>query len=47
VASAHEGPYLEACGTLENVPWPCTHHESFYDRTGDEITLDEVERIAI
>jgi hypothetical protein len=28
-------------------PWPRTHHESFYDRTGDEITLDEVERNTI
>jgi hypothetical protein len=38
--------YLEAGGTLENA------HESprttkLYDRTGDQITLDEVERIMI
>jgi hypothetical protein len=38
--------YLENGGTLEHA------HESpkttkFYDRTSDQITLDEVERIAI
>ena len=43
--------YLEAGGTLENAQ-AMTAHESprttkLYDRTGDEITLDEVERIAI
>ncbi len=42
--------YLEAGGTLENAQVmaaresPCT--TKLYDRTGDEITLDEVERIA-
>jgi len=41
--------YLEAGGTLENA---LAAHESprttkLYDRTGDEITLDEVERITI
>ena len=43
--------YLEAGGTLENAQ-PMAAHESprttkLYDRTGDEITLDEVERIGI
>ena len=43
--------YLEAGGTLEN-PQGMAAHESprttkLYDRTGDEITLDEVERITI
>jgi site-specific recombinase XerC len=43
--------YLEAGGTLEN-PQAMAAHESprttkLYDRTGDEITLDEVERITI
>ena len=43
--------YLEAGGTLENAQ-AMTAHESprttkLYDRTGDEITLDEVERITI
>ena len=37
-------PYLEAGGTLENA---MAAHEKFYDRTVDEITLDEVERITI
>jgi integrase len=42
--------YLEAGGTLENAQ--VMAHESprttkLYDRTGDEITLDEVERITI
>ena len=40
---------MEAGGTLEN-PQAMAAHESprttkLYDRTGDEITLDEVERI--
>jgi len=43
--------YLEAGGTLENAQ-AMTAHESPrttkpYDRNGDEITLDEVERISI
>jgi integrase len=43
--------YLEAGGTLEN-PQAMAAHESprttkLYDRTGDEVTLDEVERITI
>jgi integrase/recombinase XerD len=43
--------YLEAGGTLEN-PQAMAAHESprttkLYDRTGDESTLDKVERIAI
>jgi integrase/recombinase XerD len=41
--------YLEAGGTLDQL---MAAHESprttkLYDRTGDEITLDEVERIMI
>ena len=43
--------YLEAGGTLENAQAMAAHESSrttkLYDRTGDEITLDEVERIAI
>ena len=43
--------YLGAGGTLENAQ-AVTAHESprttkLYDRTGDEITLDEVEPITI
>ena len=43
--------YLENGGTIEN-PQAIAAHESprttkLYDRTGDEITLDEVERISI
>jgi len=43
--------YLDNGGTLENAQ-PMAAHESprttkLYDRTGDDITLDEVERIAI
>jgi integrase/recombinase XerD len=41
--------YLETGGTLE-MPrtWPRTPRTTeFYDRTGDEITLDEAERTAI
>ena len=43
--------YLENGGTLENAQ-PMAAHESprttkLYDRTGDEITLDEVERITV
>jgi hypothetical protein len=43
--------YLEAGGTLE-IAQAVAPHESprttkLYDRTGDEITLDEVERITI
>jgi site-specific recombinase XerD len=43
--------YLEAGGTLENAQAMAAHESPRttkpYDRTGDEITLDEVERIAI
>jgi integrase len=43
--------YLEAGGTLKNAQ-AMTAHESprttrLYDRSGDQITLDEVERITI
>jgi integrase len=43
--------YLEAGGTLENAQAMAAHESpratKLYDRTGDEIALDEVERIAI
>jgi hypothetical protein len=43
--------YLEAGGTLENAQAMAAHESprttKLYDCTGDEITLDEVERIAI
>jgi integrase/recombinase XerD len=43
--------YLEAGGTLENAQAMAAHESprttKLYDRTGDEITLDEVERIVI
>ncbi len=43
--------YLEASGTLENALAMAAHESprttKLYDRTGDEITLDEVERITI
>jgi site-specific recombinase XerD len=43
--------YLEAGGTLENAQAMAAHESprttKLYDRTGDEITLDEVERISI
>jgi site-specific recombinase XerD len=43
--------YLEAGGTLENAQAMAVHESpcttKLYDRTGDEITLDEVKRIAI
>jgi site-specific recombinase XerD len=43
--------YLEAGGTLENAQAMAAHESprttKLYDRTGDEITLDEVERIII
>jgi integrase len=43
--------YLEAGGTLENAQLTAAHESprttKLYDRTGDEITLDEVERISI
>jgi site-specific recombinase XerC len=43
--------YLEAGGTLENAQAIAVHESprttKLYDRTGDEITLDEVERITI
>ena len=44
-------PYLEAGGTLENAQAMAAHESprttKLYDRTGDKITLDEVERITI
>ncbi|MGD0103131.1 MAG: tyrosine-type recombinase/integrase [Rhodopila sp.] len=43
--------YLEAGGTLEKAQAMAAHESprttKLYDRTGDEITLDEVERITI
>jgi integrase len=43
--------YLEAGGTLENAQAMAAHESprttKLYDRTGDVITLDEVERITI
>jgi integrase/recombinase XerD len=43
--------YLEAGGSLENAQAMAAHESprttKLYDRTGDEITLDEVERIQI
>ena len=43
--------YLDAGGTLENAQLMAAHESprttKLYDRTGDEITLDEVERIRI
>jgi len=43
--------YLEAGGTLENAQLMAAHESprttKLYDRTSDEITLDEVERITI
>jgi integrase len=43
--------YLENGGTIENAQMIAAHESprttKLYDRTGDEITLDEVERIAI
>jgi len=43
--------YLEAGGTLENAQAMAAHESprttKLYDRTGDEITRDEVERINI
>ena len=42
--------YLEAGGTLEKAQEMAAHESprtKLYDRTGDEITLDEVERITI
>ena len=43
--------YLEAGGTLENAQAMAAHESprttKLYDRTGDEIMLDEVERISI
>jgi integrase/recombinase XerD len=44
-------PYLENGGTIENAQLIAAHESprttKLYDRTGDEITLDEVERISI
>src|SRR5437016_511592 len=43
--------YLEAGGTIENAQAIAAHESprttKLYDRTSDEITLDEVERITI
>ena len=43
--------YLENGGTIENAQAIAAHESprttKLYDRTGDEITLDEVERISI
>jgi integrase/recombinase XerD len=43
--------YLNAGGTLEKAQAMAAHESprttKLYDRTGDEITLDEVERISI
>ena len=43
--------YLDAGGTIENAQAIAAHESprttKLYDRTGDEITLDEVERIVI
>jgi integrase len=43
--------YLEAGGTLENAQAIAAHESprttKLYDRTGDEITLDEVKRITV
>lgn len=43
--------YLEAGGSIENAQAIAAHESprttKLYDRTSDEITLDEVERIAI
>jgi integrase len=43
--------YLEAGGTLENAQAMAAHESprttKLYDRSGDEITLEEAERIAI
>jgi integrase/recombinase XerD len=43
--------YMDAGGTLENAQRMAAHESprttKLYDRTGDEITLDEVERIRI
>jgi integrase/recombinase XerD len=43
--------YLEAGGTLENAQAIAAHESprttKLYDRTGDQITLEEVERIKI
>jgi len=43
--------YLEGGGTLENAQDMAAHESprttKLYDRSGDEMTLDEVERIGI
>ena len=43
--------YMDAGGTLENAQRMAAHESprttKLYDRTGDAITLDEVERIRI
>lgn len=44
-------PYLKNGGTLENAraiaAHECSQTTRLYDRTGDRITLDEVERVVI
>jgi hypothetical protein len=51
VSGSRDYPYLEVGGTLETAQAMAAHESprttEIYDRTGDEITLDEVERIAI
>jgi hypothetical protein len=48
---AGQGFCARAGGTLENAQAMAAHESprttKLYDRTGDEITLDEVERITI
>ena len=43
--------YLNNGGTLENAQAMAAHESprttKLYDRTGDEVTLDEIERITI
>jgi hypothetical protein len=49
--SAKPRTALQAGGTLENAQAMAAHESprttKLYDRTGDEITLDEIERINI
>jgi hypothetical protein len=43
--------YLEACGTMEKAQQIAAHESpkttKLYDRTNDQISLDEIERITI
>jgi integrase/recombinase XerD len=43
--------FLETSGTIENARVIAAHESprttKFYDRTGDETTLDEVDRVVI